>query len=289
MEKSKKFRELLMQDEIIVAPGAPTPLFARLVESAGFSVVNYTGAGVSNMNFCLPDYGMITMKENLEIIKRINDAVSVPLIVDLDDGYGGGLCVYRTFKEVSRLDVGAVFMEDQQHPKRCGHFEGHAIISVESMCAKIMAAKDASSDPDLFLFARTDALSATGSFEQTIERCEAYIEAGADGIFIEAPTTIEQIERIPKSLNVPTIINLVESGKTPMFTNKELEKMGYKVVFYGNAVLKASILGVQRILQYLKENDTTLGCDNELMVTSDERHRILEKERYRAMLEKYQP
>ena len=129
MQKSKAFRELLKRDEIIVAPGAPTALFARLIENAGFPVVNFTGAGVSNMNFCIPDFGMITMKENYEILKRMNDAISIPMIVDLDDGYGGGLNVYRTVKEVSRLDIGACFIEDQQNPKRCGHFDGHAILA----------------------------------------------------------------------------------------------------------------------------------------------------------------
>lgn len=289
MKKSIAFRELIKQDEIIVAPGAPTALFARLIENAGFKVVNVTGAGMANMNFCLPDYGMITMKENLETIKRINDCTSVPLIVDLDDGYGGGINVYRTISEVSRLDVGAVFIEDQQNPKRCGHFENHAIIPTEAMVGKIKAAKDASWDPDLFLIARTDAISATGSFEAALERSAAYVEAGADGIFIEAPTSIEEMKMIPQYVKVPTVINLLESGKTPMLTNKELEKMGFKIVFYGNAVLKASIFGVKNILKYLMENDTTLGCDNKLMITTDERHEILEKERYMDMVKKYQP
>lgn len=288
MKKSKAFRELVAQEEIIVSPGVPTSLFARLVENAGFKCINVTGAGMANMNFCLPDYAMITMKENLEIIKRINDATSLPLIVDLDDGYGGALNVYRTISEVSRLDVGAVFIEDQQHPKRCGHFEDHAIITQEAMCGKIKAAKDASRDPDLFLIIRTDAISATGSFDVAVERAHAYIEAGADGIFIEAPTDAEQMRQIPKLFNVPTVINLVEFGKTPMFKNSELQDMGFKIIFYGNAVLKASMFGVMNILEYLKENDTTMGADNKYMITSDDRHRILEKGRYQAMLEKYQ-
>lgn len=288
MKKSKVFRELLAGKEIVVAPGAPTPLFARLVEEAGFKVVNYTGAGSSNMNFCLPDYAMVSMMENVEIIKRINDATSLPLIVDLDDGYGGAINVYRTISEVSRLDVGCVFIEDQQNPKRCGHFEEHRIVSKEAMCGKIRAAKDASWDPDLFLIARTDAISATGSFEEAVERGHAYIEAGADGIFIEAPTSEEQMRQIPKLFSVPTVINLVEKGKTPMFKNIELQQMGFKIVFYGNAVLKASIFGVKNILKYMMENDTTDGCDDILMVTSEERHRILQKDYYHSLIHKYQ-
>lgn len=288
MIKGKAFKELLRKNEIIVAMGAPTALFARLIELAGFSVVNVTGAGVSNMNFALPDYGMVTMKEQVEIVKRINDATTLPLIVDLDDGYGAAINVYRTIREVSPLDVGAVFIEDQQNPKRCGHFEDHVIISEEAMIGKIKAAKDASVDPDLHLMIRTDALSATGSFEETIERANKYIEAGADSIFIEAIRTDEQIRQIPKMLSVPAVINLVEKGKTPMHPNHELQDMGYKIVFYGNAILKASMFGVMNLLDYVKENDTTDGCDDKLMITSSMRHEILQKEYYRDLIAKYQ-
>lgn len=288
MEKGKKFKQLLENDEIIVAMGAPTALFAKLIERAGFPVVNVTGAGVSNMNFALPDYGMVTMTEQLEIIKRINDATSLPLICDLDDGYGSAINVYRTFREVSKMDIGAAFIEDQQNPKRCGHFEDHAIIPLEAMIGKIHAAKDASVDPDLHLMVRTDALSATGSFEQTLEIAQAYVEAGADSIFIEAIQTEEEIREIPKHFNVPAVINLVEKGKTPFFPNRELQKMGYKIVFYGNALLKASMLGVINMLEYEKANDTTDGCDGELMITSALRHEILGKEKVKNLIMKYQ-
>ncbi len=288
MEKGKQFKKLLSNDEIIVAMGTPTPLFAKLIELAGFNVVNVTGAGVSNMNFALPDYGMVTMKEQIEIVKRINDATSLPLIVDLDDGYGAAINVYRTFREISPLDVGAVFIEDQQNPKRCGHFEDHVIISEEAMIGKIKAAKDASVDPDLHLMIRTDAISALGSFDAAIERAYKYIEAGADSIFIEALRTEEQVRKVPQLIHVPTVINLVEKGKTPMFPNKELQDMGYKIVFYGNAILKASMFGVMNILDYVKEHGTTDGCDNKLMITSDMRHEILQKEYYRDLIKKYQ-
>ena len=288
MKKGKRFKELMENDGLVVAMGASTPLIASLIERAGFSVVNVTGAGLANMNFALPDYGMITMTEQVEIIKRINDATNLPLICDLDDGYGSAINVYRTISEVSRLDVGAVFIEDQQNPNSCGHFEEHAIIPLESMVGKIHAAKDASLDPDMHLMIRTDALSATGSFERTLEIAQAYVEAGADSIFIEAIQTEQQIRDIPKRFQVPAVINLVEKGKTPMFPNAELERMGYKIVFYGNALLKASMLGVINMLEYVKEYDTTEGCDNQLMIPSELRHEILKKETYRALIHKYQ-
>ena len=288
MEKGKQFKKLMENEEIVVAMGAATPLFAKLIERAGFPVVNVTGAGLANMNFAIPDYGMVTMTEQVEIIKRINDATSLPLICDLDDGYGSAINVYRTIKEVSRLDVGAVFIEDQQNPKRCGHFEDHAIIPLDSMIGKIHAAKDASSDPDMHLMVRTDALSATGSYEQTLEIAQAYVEAGADSIFIEAIQTEQEVRDIPHHFSVPAVINLVEKGKTPMFPNKELQAMGYKIVFYGNALLKASMFGVMKMLDYVKEHDTTDGCDDQLTITSALRHEILGKEAYKELIKKYQ-
>jgi len=288
MQKGKQFKELLKKDEIIVAMGAQTALIAKLIERAGFPVVNVTGAGLANMNFAIPDYGMVTMTEQVEIIKRINDATSVPLICDLDDGYGSAINVYRTISEVSRLDVGAVFIEDQQNPKRCGHFEDHAIIPLDAMIGKIHAAKDASKDPDMHLMIRTDALSATGSFEQTLEIAQAYVEAGADSIFIEAQTTEAMMREVPKHFSVPTVMNLVEKGKTPMFPNKVLQEMGYKIVFYGNALLKASMFGVINMLEYMKEHDTSDGCDDKLMIPSALRHEILGKEFYRDLISKYQ-
>lgn len=288
MKKGKRFKELMEQDGLVVAMGASTPLIAKLIERAGFNVVNVTGAGLANMNFALPDYGMITMTEQVEIIKRINDTTELPLICDLDDGYGSAINVYRTISEVSRLDVGAVFIEDQQNPKRCGHFEDHAIIPLDAMVGKIHAARDAAVDPDMHLMIRTDALSATGSFAQTLEIAQAYVEAGADSIFIEAIQTEQQVREIPKHFDVPTVINLVEKGKTPMFPNAELEKMGYKIVFYGNALLKASMLGVIKMLEYVKEHDTTDGCDGQLMISSALRHEILGKEAYKELIKKYQ-
>ncbi len=288
MKKSLILRELLKSDKFIVTPGAATALFARLVENAGYPVVYATGAGLSNMNYCLPDYNLITMTENLAMAKRLNDAVKIPVIADIDDGYGAPINVYRTAMEYSKIGIAGIQMEDQQNPKRCGHFEDHAVIPIRDMVAKIGAAKEGSLDPDMVLIARTDAISATGSFEEAIERGQAYCEAGADMIFIEAPRTLEQIAEIPKMISKPTILNIVEKGKTPAIPNKEIERLGYKMSLYANATLKASILGVERLLEYLKENDTTDGCDNELMVTSDRRHEILDKDVYVNLIREFQ-
>jgi len=287
-KKSKVLRKLLKSDELIIAPGATTALFGRLVENAGFPVVYATGAGIANMNFCIPDYNLVTMSENLQIAKRINDAVDIPVIADVDDGYGAPINVYRTAKEYSKIGIAGIQIEDQQNPKRCGHFEDHIVIPIEDMVAKINAAKDGSEDPDMVIIGRTDAISATGSFEEAIKRALAYSEAGADMIFIEAPKNIEEMAEIPKRINVPTILNMVEKGKTPMIPNDEIKRLGYKMVIYANATLKAQILGTQKLLSYLNENNTTDGCDDELMVTSRERHEILDKELYQELIKKYE-
>jgi 2-methylisocitrate lyase-like PEP mutase family enzyme len=279
---------MVFGNELIVAPGATTALFARLVENAGFPIVYATGAGLANMNYCLPDYNLITMTENLEMAKRLNDAVAIPVVADIDDGYGAPINVYRTAREYSKIGIAGIQMEDQQNPKRCGHFEDHIVIPTRDMIAKIKAAKDGSMDPDMVLIARTDAISATGSFEEAIERANAYAEAGADMIFVEAPSNLEQITAIPQRVKIPVILNIVEKGKTPMIPNNEIERLGYRMVIYANASLKASILGVERLLEYLKENETTDGCDNELMITSIKRHELLDKDSYQDLIRKYQ-
>lgn len=286
MKKALRLRELLNQDGIIVAPGVTTPLFARVAQERGFKALFVTGAGLANMNFGLPDYGLITMTENLELVKRINDNTQLPLIVDIDDGYGNPMNVYRTLREYSRLDLGAVILEDQKAPKRCGHFEDHAVISIQEMTAKIRAAREGSADPDLVIFARTDAIAVNG-IEDALERGTAYARAGVDVIFIEAPRTVEQMARIPKEIPVPTLINLVEGGKTPMLKNSELEAMGFKVALYANAPLKACIKGMQNLFDYLLENDTTDGCDGELMIPSAERHELTQKEFYMDLQKRY--
>jgi len=272
MKRSEALRELLEGDEIVVAPGASTALFARLVEVAGFKVVYATGAGIANMQFAVPDLGLVCMSEMAETVQRINGATTLPVIVDIDNGYGNALNVYRTVREFSEMGVAALQLEDQQLPKRCGHFAGKAVISQKEMAEKIKAAKDASRDPDLVLIARTDALAVHG-FDDALERGARYADAGADMIFIEAPTTLEQVRRIPQAMSVPAVINVVEGGRTPLLGNQALQEMGYKMVLYANAPLKAAVKGAQRLLDRLQATGTTAGCE-ELMISMDERNAI---------------
>jgi PEP phosphonomutase and related enzymes len=279
-------RKLFAEKGIIVAPGTTTALYAKIIEDMGFKSIFVTGAGLANMHFGLPDYALTTMTENLELVKRINDNTTLPLIVDIDDGYGNPMNVYRTGKEFSALDVGAVVIEDQKAPKRCGHFEDHQVISIEDMQNKIKALREGSTDSDLVVFARTDAISVNG-IDDAIERAHRFIDAGADAIFIEAPRTIEQMRMIPKNVPAPCLVNIVEGGKTPLVPNEALQEMGFKVVIYANAPLKASIRGMKDLLQHLKDTGTTANCDDNLMITMAERNIITRKEFYKNLQMKY--
>ncbi|MDN5312164.1 MAG: hypothetical protein PWQ68_1137 [Thermoanaerobacteraceae bacterium] len=249
-------RERLKQKDIIVVPGASSALFARVVEDAGFEAVYATGAGISNMQFGFPDFGLLTMTEVLETVKRINDATSLPVIADIDNGYGNAINVYRTVMEFSKASVAAVQIEDQEAPKRCGHFEGKTLITCREMENKIKAARDGSIDDDLVIIARTDAVAVEG-IEEALERANAYVEAGADMIFVEALRSKEELSRIPPALKVPAVANMVEGGKTPLISAKELEAMGYKMVLYANCTLRAAVKAVFNILADLKNNGST--------------------------------
>ncbi len=284
MKKSLVLRELLKNENLLVAPGASSALLGKLVEIMGFKVVYATGAGIANMQFGVPDIGLATMTEILETTKRINDATSLPVIADIDNGYGNALNVYRTAKEFTAAGIAAVQMEDQQLPKRCGHFNGKSIISKAEMVGKIKAAKDALQN-DAMLIARTDAIAVTG-LADALDRGVAYAEAGADILFIEAPTSVDQMREITKSINTYHIANMVEGGKTPILSNTELEQIGFKIVLYANAPLKAAIQGTKDLLTHLQQHGTTANCEH-LMISMKERNDITGLSAMNSLEEKY--
>src|SRR3954447_25885978 len=191
MSRAATLRVRLAQPRILVAPGAADALTARIIEGAGFEAVYLTGAGLANASFGLPDLGLITLTEVTAQVQRIADAISVPLIVDADTGYGGALNVVRTVRELERAGAAAIQLEDQVSPKRCGHFEGKDVVPTAEMVQKIAAGVYARQDPDLVIVARTDARAVEG-FDAAIERSRAYAAAGADVVFFEAPTSVEE-------------------------------------------------------------------------------------------------
>ena len=286
MKKSTRLRQRLQQKELLVAPGASAALLAKLVEEAGFEAVYATGAGIANMQFGIPDMGLATMTEILETAKRINDATSLPVIADMDNGYGNALNTYRAATEFTKAGIACLQLEDQALPKRCGHFDGKSIISAEEMTGKIKAAKDAMSvDPDAMLIARTDAIAVSG-LEEALRRGAMYMEAGADILFVEAPTSLEQMRAITATLKTLHVANMVEGGKTPLQPNSVMEDLGFSIVLYANAPLKAAIKGTRDLLQRLMRTGTSEHC-KDLMISMKERNEITGLAAMNAKEQKY--
>jgi len=282
---NRQLREILRKREAVLLPGASNALTARIIEDLGFKAIYVTGAGITNTFLGVPDVGLISMTELANHVSAIRDVVALPLIVDADTGFGNPLNVTRTIRVLERSGANAIQLEDQEFPKRCGHFSGKSVIASTDMVQKIRAAADARVDPDLVIVARTDAL-ATHGFEDAIERAAAYIEAGADMTFVEAPRTREQIVEIPRRVKAPQFINIVAGGVTPMIALDELKSMGYSMVLYANAALQASVAAMQKVLKHLKAHGSLDEVSAEL-ASFEERQRLVGKQHYDALEKKY--
>lgn len=273
MRSTTRLRSLLEQPSILVAPGAADALTARLIQEAGFPAVYATGAGIANTQFALPDIGLLTMTEMVEQVRRLANAVDVPVIADADTGYGNPLNVQRTVREYEQAGVAAIQIEDQVSPKKCGHFAGKEVIAEEEMVQKLRAAVAARRDPDLVLIARTDSL-ATHGYDAAVARARLYAANGADVIFVEAPTTREQIAQLPRDVHAPLLFNMTEGAKTPLVSARELEAYGYRIVIYPNTALRVAIRAVQDALAVLKAEESSAALLPH-MVTWEERQRVV--------------
>ncbi|MCP6759128.1 MAG: oxaloacetate decarboxylase [Fischerella sp. CENA71] len=257
MSSAKKLRNLLESPGIIVIPGVYDCLGAKLVEKLGFNVVATSGFGIAASTLGLPDYGFLTATEMLYSVGRIAKSVSIPLIADMDTGYGNVLNVIRTVQDAVQLGLAGIILEDQEWPKKCGHFEGKRVISMSEHVGKIQAAIHARGDRNLVIIARTDARAPLG-LEEAIRRGRAYIEAGADVLFVEAPQSVEELQTIAAHFgDVPLVANIVEGGKTPSLSASELEKLGFKIVFFPLTGLLAVTQVMTACLRQLKEQGTT--------------------------------
>lgn len=253
MEKpTTTLRKLLTGDTPVRAPGVVDCIGARIVAKEGFEAIYMTGAGTTASRLGMPDVGLLTMSEMADNAQRIAQASGLPLIADADTGYGGPLNVRRTVQTYERAGVAALHIEDQRWPKRCGHLAGKTLIDQEDMQANIKAACDARVDQDLVIIARTDAIAVEG-FEQAIERAQRYQEAGADMIFIEAPGDMQQLQRIPRSLEKPVLYNMAASGKTPFLSVDDIKALGFKLILYPNFMMLAAIPAMHKVLQELKQ------------------------------------
>ena len=280
-----RFRELLVPGAAMVLPGVANALAARVVADLGFPAAYVTGAGIANTFLGIPDNGLVTLTELTDHVAAIRAVFPGPLMVDADTGFGNAVNLTRTVKLLERAGADAIQIEDQVFPKRCGHFEGKAVIPKDEMVAKIKAAVDARSDPDLLIVARTDAI-ATDGFAAAIDRARAYREAGADIGFVEAPQSPEQIADIPRLLPWPQLINIVLGGRTPELPNQKLKELRFAGVLYANVALQAALRGMQEALAVLRR-DGRMGDAAALAASFAERQRLVGKGEFDALERKY--
>jgi 2-methylisocitrate lyase-like PEP mutase family enzyme len=259
-------------------------LTARLVEAAGFEAVYLTGGGYSRANG-YPDLGLLTLSENVRFIGLTVEAVAIPVIADADTGYGNALNVIRTVREYEKTGVAAFHLEDQVSPKKCGHYEGKEVVSMGEMVGKIRAAVDTRRDPDLVIIARSDARAVEG-LEAAIDRVNAYLEAGADVGFVEAPQTVEELRIVARAVKGPALVNVFEGGKTPMLGAAELAAMGFRLGIYPSQTHRAAIRAAQKVLRALREDGDTRRIEAEL-ATFEEREAAVGTAGWRALEQKY--
>jgi 2-methylisocitrate lyase-like PEP mutase family enzyme len=264
----RRLRGLVEAREGLIVPGAYDGVSARLVEQAGFEAVYMTGYGTSASRLGLPDLGFAGLADMVENVRQIVQAVRVPLIADADTGYGGPLAVQRTVRAYESAGAAALHLEDQVWPKRCGHLAGKEVIPAEEMAAKIAAAVLARSDPDLLVIARTDAIAVTG-FEDALARAERYAEAGADVLFVEAPTAVAQIEAIPRRLRTPCLFNYAPGGRSPLLPLGRLRELGYAIVILPVQTLFAAVRAMADYLDLLREGGDPGALETRLVGFQD--------------------
>lgn len=271
-------RERVNQRNGLLVPGAFNAMSARMIADLGFEAVYLSGAGLTNMYYGLPDLAFVNLKDLVEHTSAIRDAVEIPLIVDIDTGFGNALNVRHTIRALERAGADAVQIEDQTFPKRCGHFSGKDVSSTEEMLSKIKAAVDARQDGNFQIIARTDARAKYG-FEAAIERAHKFSEAGADILFVEATESADEVRALTQRLDKPQLMNIVIGGKTPALDQAELAALGFGIVLYANAALQGAALGMQKSLSQLKAQGR-LDEDPSVVVPFNERQRLVNKAFY---------
>jgi carboxyvinyl-carboxyphosphonate phosphorylmutase len=255
-----RLRQLLAAGPPLVAPGAYDALSARLIEQAGFDVVYMTGFGTTASLIARPDVGLLTGAEMVDNARRIVSAVDVPVIADADTGYGNAINVVRTVQLYEQAGVAGIQLEDQVMPKKCGHMSGKALIGTDEMVGKLQAAVAARNDPDLVIIARTDAVAVHG-LDEAIARARSFADAGADVLFVEAPTSEDDIARVAKELSgvAPLVFNWAEGGRTPPLSLERIAELGFSLVIYPIGTLLAATAGIRSLLATLKEEGTPVS------------------------------
>ncbi len=276
---------MLSSNKPIVVPGVFDAIGAKIAQKVGFPAMFQTGYGTSATLFGMPDYGFVGPTETVENARRICNAVSVPVIVDSDTGYGNALSVWKLVKELESAGASGIFLEDQRWPKRCGHMSGKEVIRKEEYGEKLQAALDARSSKDFIIVARTDA-RATEGLDKAIERGLYYKKIGADVIFVEAPKSIQEMKKIGKSIKAPLVANMIEGGATPLTSSKKLHDMGFKIILYPLSILFANTYASLEILKELKKTGTTSKF-NKKLVSFDQFNDLVELPKFRKLETRY--
>jgi 2-methylisocitrate lyase-like PEP mutase family enzyme len=263
MTGAQRIRDAVDQGALLM-PGVYDALSARIAAEVGFDIVFVSGYSVSATRLGEPDFGLVTQTEMADAARSVCRVSEAPVIVDADTGYGNPLNVIRTVRDLQDAGAAGVFLEDQVWPKKCGHMAGKQVVPQEDHVAKLRAAADARGERDLFIVARTDARQPLG-LDAAIERCLAYKEAGADALFVEAPLSVEELERIAEALPGPLVANMIERGVTPHLGRSELQELGFNLIVCPLAALFAAARAVREILTELRDEETTAGAVDSLM------------------------
>ena len=274
MSAGKKFREALEKNEQLIIPGAINAYSAKLAERAGHKAIYLSGSGVAAASYGLPDLGVTSMEDVLIDAQRITNASSLPLLVDIDTGWGDSNSISKTIQEFSKAGCAAVHIEDQVFDKRCGHRPNKQLVSISEMKSRLKIALDSKVDESFFIMARTDALASEG-MDGAIERCGEYLDEGADGIFLEAVTSIEQYKEFKKNFSAPLLANITEFGKTPLFTQAELKIAGVDIVLYPLTAFRAMSQSAENVYNSVIKDGTQESL-LDIMQTREEWYEVLD-------------
>lgn len=252
---ARRLRQMIESDELTVAPGAFSPIIARQIEECGFPAIYASGAAIAAGIYGMADTGLVTMTETVTAIRNMAMAVDIPIICDADTGFGNAINVRRTVRELEMAGVAGLHIEDQTMPKKCGFFTGHTLVSTEEMCQRIRAALEARNNPDTVIIARTEAIAAK-NMDESIARAKAYAKAGADMIFVNGVTSVEDAKRIAAEVPGPLLYNVSTSGKTPHLHEDVIRDMGYSLAIYPAHTLFFALHEIRKLLIDLKQQGT---------------------------------